>query len=191
MKKIFIALFLLFPLLHKAQNSSEKRVTSTIDSITTEGLILQQTFNVNATLDKVWNAYTTEKGWESWATSIAEIDFKKGGVIKTNYNKEGKIGDDTTITLHILDYAPKQMLKLQAELTDNFPEFMKEDEKELYNLIVFEEISPKETKVISYGIGYKNNEKYKSLMEFFIKGNEQSYLNLISYLETGKPSVKY
>ncbi len=83
------------------------------------------------------------------------------------------------------------MLKLQAELTDNFPEFMKEDEKELYNLIVFEEISPKETKVISYGIGYKNNDKYKSLMEFFIKGNEQSYLNLISYLETGKPSVKY
>ena len=68
---------------------------------------------------------------------------------------------------------------------------MKEDEKDLYNTILFEELSPSKTKVISYGIGYKNNEKYMSLMKFFIQGNEQSYLNLISYLETGKPSVKY
>jgi hypothetical protein len=83
------------------------------------------------------------------------------------------------------------MLTLQAEITKNFPEFMKEDEKDLYNMILFEKISPTKTKVISYGIGYKHNEKYMSLMKFFIQGNEQSYLNLISYLETGKPSVKY
>lgn len=192
MKKYsFILFLLLFPLVQSAQNSTEKRVTSTIDSLTTEGLILQQTFTVNSSLDNVWNAYTTEEGWESWAVAMATIDFKKGGTIKTNYNKQGEIGDDTTITLHILDYVPKQMLKLQAELTENFPTFMKKDEKELYNLIVFEEVGPKETKVISYGVGYKNNEKYKSLMKFFIQGNEQSYNNLISYLETGKPSVNY
>ena len=110
---------------------------------------------------------------------------------KTNYNKKGKIGDDTTITLHIINYVPKRMLTLQAEITKNFPDFMKEDEKDLYNMILFEEISSTKTKVISYGIGYKHNEKYMSLMKFFIQGNEQSYLNLISYLETGKSSVKY
>ena len=107
------------------------------------------------------------------------------------YNKNGSIGDDSTITLHIINYIPKRMLTLQAELNKNFPEFMKEDEKDLFNTILFEEISPTKTKVTSYGIGYKKNEKYMSLMKFFIQGNEQSYLNLISYLETGKPSVKH
>ena len=68
---------------------------------------------------------------------------------------------------------------------------MKEDEKNLYNVIIFEELGPSETSVISYGIGYKNNEKYGALMKFFVQGNETSYLNLISYLETGKPSVNY
>jgi hypothetical protein len=68
---------------------------------------------------------------------------------------------------------------------------MREDEKELYNVVFFEEMSVSKTKVISYGLGYKNNEKYKSLMDFFVKGNEQSYLNIIAYLETGKPSVKH
>lgn len=169
----------------------QKRVFSTIDSTNTPELVLIQEFNINVPIDSVWTAYTTEKGWESWAVAIAEIDFKVGGIIRTNYNKEGKIGDETTITLHVRNYIPQRMITLQAELTKNFPEFMKADERDLYNVILFEEISPNKTKVISYGIGYKNNEKYMSLMKFFIQGNEQSYLNLISYLESGKPSVKY
>lgn len=195
MKKIlFYTLFVCISFLSIAQTpnkTTENRVISVIDSSQVNNMVLKQSFVVNVALDSVWNAYTTKKGWESWATSIAEIDFKINGVIKTNYNKDGKIGDDSTITLHIINYIPKRMLTLQAELTKNFPEFMKEDEKDLFNMILFEKIAPSKTKIISYGIGYKKNEKYKSLMKFFIQGNEQSYLNLISYLETGKPSVKY
>ncbi|EDP70368.1 hypothetical protein FBALC1_06413 [Flavobacteriales bacterium ALC-1] len=195
MKKIlFHIIVLCFPIAIIAQtteSNKEKRVISVIDSSQVNNMILKQSFVVNVPLDSVWNAYTTKKGFESWATAKAEIDFKVNGLIKTNYNKDGKIGDDSTIYLHIINYIPKTMLTLQAELTKNFPEFMKTDEKDLYNMILFEEIESSKTKVISYGIGYKNNKKYMSLMKFFIQGNEQSYLNLISYLETGKPSVKY
>lgn len=191
---LFQIIFLSFSITLFAQNTQaelEKRVSSVIDSSKADNLVLKQSFVVNVSLDSVWNAYTTKNGWESWATSIAEIDFKVNGIIKTNYNKNGKIGDDSTIILHVINYIPKRMLTLQAELTKNFPEFMKEDEKDLFNMVLFEEISPSKTKVISYGIGYKNNEKYMALMKFFIQGNEQSYRNLISYLETGKTSVKY
>ncbi|MCT8339725.1 SRPBCC domain-containing protein [Flavobacteriaceae bacterium TK19130] len=191
MKKTLLQiLFLCIPSLVIAQ-TTENRVASAIDSSAIDNMILKQSFIVNVPLDSVWNAYTTKKGWESWAVAIADIDFKVNGLIRTNYNKDGKIGDSSTITLHIINYIPKRMLTLQAELTKNFPDFMKEDEKDLFNMILFEEINPYKTKVTSYGIGYKNNEKYMSLMKFFIQGNEQSYLNLISYLETGKPSVNY
>lgn len=193
-KLLFQTILFCFPLLLIAQKPTEvfeKRVTSIVDSSDTNNMVLKQSFVVNVSLDSVWDAYTTKKGWENWATSIADIDFKINGLIKTNYNKDGIIGDDATITLHIINYIPKRMITLQAELTKNFPEFMREDEKDLFNMILFEEISPLKTKISSYGIGYKNNEKYMSLMKFFIQGNEQSYQNLISYLETGKPSVKY
>ncbi len=195
MKKVALYLIFLFvPLLLIGQKSAttiQKRITSVVDSTDTSNMVLKQSFEVNVSLDSVWNAYTTKKGWENWATSIAEIDFKVNGIIKTNYNKNGKIGDEATITLHIINYIPREMITLQAELTKNFPDFMKEDEKELFNIVVFEEVNPVKTKVISYGIGYKNNEKYRSLMKFFIQGNEQSYKNLIAYLETGKPSINY
>lgn len=193
-KLLFQIIVLCFPVLliaQTAEDKSEKRITSVVDSSQTNNMVLKQSFFVNVPLDSVWNAYTTKKGWESWATAKAEIDFKINGIIKTNYNKNANIDDESTIILHITNYIPKRMLTLQAELTKNFPEFMKEDEKDLFNMILFEKISPTKTKVMSYGIGYKNNKKYMSLMKFFIQGNEQSYLNLISYLETGKPSVNY
>ena len=191
---LFQTLLVCIPFLSLAQASietKENRVISIIDSTNVNNMVLKQSFVVNVALDSVWNAYTTKKGWENWATSIADIDFKINGHIKTNYNKDGKIGDESTITLHIINFVPKRMLTLQAELTKNFPEFMKDDEKDLFNMVLFEELSPSKTRVTSYGIGYKNNDKYMSLMKFFIQGNEQSYLNLISYLETGNPSVNY
>ncbi|MFD2561189.1 SRPBCC domain-containing protein [Aquimarina rubra] len=194
MKKITFIILLIFPgLFLYSQDQkipTEKRVTSTVDSTNKKELILIQEFMVNVPLDSVWNAYTTKNGWESWAVAIAEVDFKINGTIRTNYNKNGKIGDSTTINLKVVNYIPKKLITLQAELTNNFPDFMKKDEKDLYNIICFESLASKKTKVISYGIGYKNNPKYLSLMKFFISGNEMSYQQLIAYLEKGK-AIKF
>ena len=169
-----------------AQQNTEmeqKRVVSTVDSSRTPELVLIQEFTVNAPIDSVWNAYTTKKGWESWAVPMAEIDLRVGGYIKTNYNVEGEIGDSTTIVTHIINYVPKRLITLQAEITDNFPDFMKEDAEGFYNVIYFDELENGRTNVKSFGIGYKNNSKYLSLMQYFIPANEKLLLNLIAYLE--------
>lgn len=189
MKHAFLYLLILCtPVMLSAQSGAEKRVTSVVDSSDVDNVVLEQSFEVNVPVDSVWNAFTTKKGWESWAAAEAEIDFKINGGIRTIYDKKAELGDETTTTLHIINYVPQKMLTLQAEITKNFPEFMKEDEKDFFNSILFEEISATKTRVISYGIGYKLNDKYRSLMKFFIEGNEQFYLFLINYLETGKPT---
>lgn len=193
-KLIITALLLMLPLVHSAQSTEpdlENRITSAVDSTDQGELILVQTFEVNTSLESVWNAYTTKKGWENWATPVAEIDFKAGGLIQTNYDKNAEIGDEGTITLHVVNYIPQKMITLQAELTENFPEFMKADAEDLFNVITFNELEQNRTQIISYGLGYKNNEKYKQLMKFFIQGNESSYKNLIKYLETGQTSLNY
>ena len=181
MKKILIALLPVF--LTSLAIGQEKRVVSNIDSTKTPELVLIQEFTVKSPIDSVWNAYTTKEGWENWAVPLAEIDLKVGGFIKTNYNKEGKIGDSTTIVTHIINYVPNRLITLQAQITDNFPEFMKEDAKDFYNVIYFDEFENGVTDVKSFGIGYKNNPKYLSLMNYFISANEKTLLKLIDYLE--------
>ncbi len=172
-------------------NLETSRIQSVVDSSQSDNMVLTQIFAVNVPIDSVWNAYTSKVGWESWAAAKAEVDFKIGGLIRTNYNTDGEIGDSSTIVLHVINYVPKRMLTLQAELGNNFPQFMLEDAEDLYNMVLFEELGPSKTKVVSYGIGYKKTEDYLKLMKFFVQGNEQSYLNLIYYLETGKASAKY
>ncbi len=190
MKNIIFIMLLTASFTHlHAQHDLEKtnkRVVSIIDSTYENELVLIQKFNVNVPLDSVWDAYTTKKGWEAAFVPLAEVDFRIGGTIKTSYNADATIGDSSTIVLNIINYVPKKLITLQAELSNHFPNFMKEDEKNLYNLVYFEAIESSVTRVTSYGIGYRNNEKYRSLMKFFISGNEMSYLNFIKYLETGK-----
>lgn len=129
--------------------TEKKRVVSKIDSTNSRELVLIQEVIINAPIDSVWAAYTTKKGWESWAVPLAEIDLKVGGTIKTNYNKAGKIGDSTTIVTHIINYVPKKLMTLQAEITDNFPEFMIKEAKDFYNIIYFDEIEKGKTHVKS------------------------------------------
>lgn len=181
MKNIPISLF--FTLIASITFGQEKRVVSTIDSTQSPELVLIQEYTVNSPIDSVWDAYTTKEGWESWAVPLAEIDLKVGGFIKSNYNKNGTIGDSTTIVTHIINYVPEKLITLQAEITDNFPEFMKQEAEDFYNVIYFDESEKGQTNVKSYGIGYKNNPKYLSLMEYFIPANEKLLMNLISYLE--------
>ena len=44
---------------------------------------------VNAPLDQVWAAFTTNEGLESWMTAHAKIELKVGGTMKTQYDREG------------------------------------------------------------------------------------------------------
>lgn len=158
----------------------EKRVVSKIDSTNSPELVLIQELSVKAPIDSVWKAYTTKEGWENWAVPLAEIDLKVGGFIKTNYIESG---DTTTIKMNIVNYVPKRLLTLQAEITEHFPEFMKDDAKDFYNVIYFDEAENGDTHIKSYGIGYKNNPKYLALLNYFIPANEQTLMNLIEYLE--------
>ena len=181
MKKISLILCLIS--LSTITFGKDNRVKSKINSTKTPELVLIQELTVKATIDSVWKAYTTKKGWENWAVPLAEVDLKVGGSIKTNYNEQGKIGDSTTIVTHIINYVPKRLLTLQAEITDNFPKFMKDDAKDFFNVIYFDDLENGYTTIKSFGIGYKNNPKYLSLMNYFIPANEKTLLNLIAYLE--------
>ncbi len=188
-KTVLYFIMLLISVSQYAQNKpklSENRVVSVVDSTHANNMVLTQMFEVNANLDQVWDAYTTKKGWESWVAPVAEVDFKIGGLIQTNYDKNAKIGDKGTVRLHVINYVPNKMITLQAEVTENFPDILQRDAKNLFNVIVFEETQTNTIKVTSYGIGYRKSPEYIKMMKFFISGNEASHQQLISYLESGQ-----
>jgi uncharacterized protein YndB with AHSA1/START domain len=125
---------------------------------------------IDAPVKEVWKAFTTKEGIESWMVPVAEIDFRVGGEMRTNYNKDGKIGDSGTIINAILSYDPERMLSIRATGSPaNFP-YKKALEKS-WTVIYFEPLPGNRTKVRVVGLGYEEDAESQMMREFFKKGN--------------------
>ena len=170
----------------RAENNNDHRITTTIKTEKNGDIFLVHEMTINASVEAVWDAFATTEGWTSWSVPVGNVDLKIGGLIQSNYRPDGKITDADTVTLHIINYVPLRALTLQAELGPHFPAVLKSREKQMYNLITFDPIEEEATKIVSYGIGYKDTPELQKMLQFFVKGNEQSYEQLIKYLETGR-----
>ena len=142
---------------------------------------------VEAPLAKVWRAYTTGPGMQAWAAPLAEVDLRAGGTIRTNYEPEGELGGPGTNTLHIVNWVPERVLTLRAELNDNWPELMQRDAGNLMNVVLFEELGPRRTRIESYGVGYGDDPAYDGLLGFFAQANRGLYVELKRVLEEPEP----
>lgn len=158
-------------------------ITSQVVKTDAQELILVQEVDVDAPIAEVWNAYTTSDGWMAWAAPLAEVDLRAGGTIKTHYGADAKIGDPGTNTLHIVNYVPERVLTLRAEISERWPEVMKEDEGRLMNVILFESQDESRTRIQSFGVGYRDVPAYDELMGFFIPANEGLFRKLKEHLE--------
>jgi uncharacterized protein YndB with AHSA1/START domain len=169
----------------RTETTDRHRITTTIKTEKNGDIFLVHEMTINAPVEAVWAAFATTEGWTSWSVPVGKVDLKIGGLIQSNYRPDGKLTDEDTITLHIINYVPQRALTLQAELGPHFPDVLKSREKQMYNLITFDPINKRKTKLVSYGIGYKDTPELQKMLHFFVKGNEQSYEQLIKYLETG------
>lgn len=139
-------------------------------------------FEVKASLDKVWSAFTTTKGLQSWAAPLADIDFRVGGKWRANYNQDGELGDEDTIENTILCYDPKRMLSMRATgFPKNFP-FI-EAAKETWSVFYFAAIDDSTTKITIVGLGYNDTEQSKKMRAFFKPANKYSMEQLKKALE--------
>ena len=111
------------------------------------------------------------------------MDLRPGGKIRTNYNKDGELGDSTTNYLTILNYYEGYFITIQADVKDDWPQFLKDDAPNMYNVIMFEPVDKSTTKVTSYGLGYRQTPEHANVLGYFVKANEGLLRKLIQHLE--------
>ena len=142
-------------------------------------------FEINANVDNVWKAFTTSEGLKSWAAPLADIDFRVGGKWRANYNKDGELGDATTIENTILSFDPKRMLSIKAT---GFPEGFEFEEaaKETWSIFYFAPISESKTRITIVGLGYNDSEQSRKMRAFFKPANKYSMDQLKAALENQK-----
>ncbi|MCA9278821.1 MAG: SRPBCC domain-containing protein [Phycisphaeraceae bacterium] len=165
---------------HTAQGVPE--ITHAVHETDDGGLVVQETVTVHAPIERVWAAYTTSDGYASWAAVAADVDLRPGGTIRTTYREDGDLTGDGVNTLHIVNYVPMRLLTLQADVSANWPEVLKRDAANLYNVILFDSLDPTTTRVASYGLGYTDSPELRRMMAFFEQANRGLYEKLIESL---------
>ena len=128
---------------------------------------------IDANVDDIWDAFTTTDGLKLWVAPLADIDLRVGGKWRANYNKDGKLGDPTTIENTILCYDPKRMLSMKAT---GFPEGFEFEAaaKETWSIFYFTPLSESKTKITVVGLGYNDTEQSKKMRSFFATANQYS-----------------
>lgn len=142
-------------------------------------------FEIEASVDDVWNAFTTSNGLKSWVAPLADIDLRVGGKWRANYSKDGKLGDATTIENTILSYDPKRMLSLKATRFPAGFEFV-EAAKATWSIFYFTKVSETKTKITIVGLGYTDSEQSKKMRSFFKPANKYSMDQLKAAVENKK-----
>lgn len=133
------------------------------EPIVTEG-------KIEASIESVWQAWTTSEGLRAWLAPHAEIDFRLGGLMRTNYNAEGTLDDPQTIENTILSFEPERMLSIKvAKAPTAFP-FPKAIYK-MWTVIYFEKVGPNVTHIRVVGMGFDSSEESQRMRTFFEQGN--------------------
>jgi uncharacterized protein YndB with AHSA1/START domain len=142
---------------------------------------------VPAPIEKVWQAFTTKEGLESWMVHQAEVDLRNGGLWKTKYGKEGHLGDEGTIINEVLAYDPGRMLVLRIHTPPKGFPFMK-TYRDMWTVLYFDPVAGGKTKVTVRAHGFKDEAESKQLRTFFEAGNKQTLESLVKHFE--KPALK-
>jgi uncharacterized protein YndB with AHSA1/START domain len=135
---------------------------------TTDALINEAI--VQAPLEKVWDSWTTSEGLKSWLAPHAEIDFRIGGKMRTNYNADGALDDPGTIENTVLAFDPNRMIAIRvSKAPDDFP--FPNAIYEMWTILYFDRIAPDQTQVRVVGNGFSADEESQNMRAFFSQGN--------------------
>jgi uncharacterized protein YndB with AHSA1/START domain len=128
---------------------------------------------INAPVSEVWRLFTTGEGMESWMVAHAEIELKVGGLMRTQYDPKGVLGDANTIVNEVLSFEPERMLSIRVRQPPaDFP--LPEAVRSMWSVIYFQPLEPGMTNVRVVGLGFGEDADAHELREYFRKGNAQT-----------------
>ena len=176
-------LFVLSATLCAAPVAAQVKDTSHRDA---EGHRVQQLETViEAPVTKVWEAFTTDAGFTSWATPMAHVTPGNGGMIEASYLPTSKIGDPENIRNRMVVYWPNHLLVLHNEHAPKNGPFKQEVIDKIRTVIEFQDMGDGRTRVIESGVGYDEGPDFDSMYAHFRDGNAEEFQLLAKSFVSG------
>lgn len=134
-------------------------------SFVTEGI-------VNAPVAEVWKVFSTSEGYKALGVTLAEVDLRVGGSIRSRYGAGGVLGDEETIENVILAYEPERMIATRIQKPPaSFP--FKEAWRNPWTVVTLSEAGSGKSRVRVASLGFGTDKESLEMRRFFESGNRQ------------------
>src|SRR5579862_6955770 len=144
--------------------------------------VLRHEIMVPATIEQVWEAFTTSEGLRSFVAPFAHVELKIGGFWETSYNPEAKIGDPSNILNEIISYLPMEMISIRvAQAPPNFP--VPDFGKSVWTVLQFRDQGNNRVRVITTMLGWKEGGNWDVVYQIFTQGNPHVLKSLYSLFD--------
>jgi len=154
--------FLFFSLVAGLAAQSPSPVSVTTDAIPHKALKME--VSVPASVDAVWEAFSTSGGLSTWLTPGAVVDLRKGGEWTAHF-PGGKTGGGT-----ILGFSDRREMVLSAMAPEAFPTVRAERTTATFRFLPLGKGS---TLVQLEQTGWKNGEEWNKAYDYLAQGNAQ------------------
>ena len=140
---------------------------------------------VDAPVKKVWDAFTTDAGFECWAVPVAHITLGNDGMMESSYLLSSKIGDPDNIKNRIVAYLPDKLLVIRNEHVPKGAPFDPVLIATIRTVMQFEDLGDGRTRVTESGVGYGDGPGYDTMYAHFRAGNAEEFADLAQSFVTG------
>jgi uncharacterized protein YndB with AHSA1/START domain len=126
---------------------------------------LDMTVTVPATVDQVWDAFTTPAGLTTWLAPYAKVELTVGGPWQVSFTADGAAAGG-----NVLLFQPKSLLALSAMAPVQFPTVRRERTTAVF---LFNAAGPNATTVQLAQTGWQQGEEWDRALDYLANGNAQ------------------
>lgn len=133
---------------------------------------------VEASVDAVWEAWTTEEGVKTFFAPACNVDLRVDGLYEILFNPDAEPGQRGAEGMRIMAFQPKKMLAF----TWNAPAYLPNVRKQLTHVVVrFTELSEGRTRVTFTHDGWGEGEEWDRAFAYFSRVWKDAVLHRLKY----------
>ena len=153
----------------------------TVQKLTSPQKALRFEVIVPASIDAVWEAFSTPAGLKTWLWSDVRVDLKPGGDWLVLF--PGRAGSPpSTGGGTIVSFVPRQRLEVRALAPERFPTVRQQRTTAVFE---FERVTSQSTKVTLTQTGWKEGKEWDEAYEYLAAGNAELLAQLFARFTSG------
>lgn len=128
--------------------------------------IIEKEIIVEASLEEVWDRWTTEQGIQAFFAQDCAVELQLGGKYEMYFLKDAEPGQRGSEGCKVLSFIPYKMFSFSWNAPPQFPDIRSGD---IYTYVVlnFEKIKPRKTKVRLRHLGWQKGKTWDEVFAYF------------------------